>query len=704
MVNRRNLLKLSALGTASFAAPLAYSASKITMAYNTGNPPGSASPKDLFDNAEDLDYLMTGSGVSHPNRLGVSLKSWKGMEVEHNSAQARRESEFDVDQARRGEQFNAFMDASGYEPPVPYGAGILLDRTTKTVTYLGNEYRARGSFIPLTTSNWSSDESKLKLIGDDSLRQESANFTDPLKGAALIGRATRQINTMAELMVVPGRYHGDRIHLTAYRDGWASLANPGYVGEGGFKWSATSTTTANPGTVIAVTGVPVGRWLREVPNGELLGEMFGAYWDGITDSWAAIQAMLDEGTASKRNTGLTGRTFVITQSLVLRTFSVTMAGSYQFQGVVDFQGRNANTTRLRYPAISNAPALIVENIVGQHYSPLKGEIGSRMTFEGSATSWGIEYRGVGQLNTSGTIFSTNRYGQVFHNKDAGQYTEFVTSRDCRYTRYCLTKWRMMKTNGDDSMHGHSWESCTWEQDPGQPAFVVENNCIWYHARLKGTYFSNGETTMFLNNNSNVRYVADCHLELSYEASTNHRAILCDAPFINRGLYFTGNIRSLQKPVILKKAYQITALHRDPLSTTLNNPTFAPRSFEIKPSVDGYMDMTDLVAEIARWGGCIMEVMYSSTNNIGNHFYSDVLAIGPSGNFNPEAGSPTLVARLLAKNNANHGPAAYSYIGTSYQVRMTNANFTIANGSRASVTLTPIGNTWGLTPDNNMING
>ncbi|MBV7525383.1 hypothetical protein KW834_13285 [Pseudomonas sp. PDM29] len=88
---------------------------------------------------------------------------------------AEMETEFDADQADRVIRFNAFMDASGYEPPIPYAPGILLDRTTKTVSYLGNEYRAKGSFIPFTTSDWATDEAKLKLIGDDSLRQQMAN-------------------------------------------------------------------------------------------------------------------------------------------------------------------------------------------------------------------------------------------------------------------------------------------------------------------------------------------------------------------------------------------------------------------------------------------------------------------------------------------------------------------------------------------------
>jgi hypothetical protein len=194
MVNRRQLLKISALGTASFAAPLAYSASNITMAYNTGNAIGSTSPKDLSDNARNLDHLVNGSDPSYLDRKGVPRKSWKGMEGEHNADQTRRKSEFDNDQDNRAAQFNTFMDASGYEPPIPYDPGILLDRTTKTVSYLGNEYRAKGSFIPFTTTNWATDEAKLKLIGDDLLRQALANPTDPSKGARLVAGTIRVVN------------------------------------------------------------------------------------------------------------------------------------------------------------------------------------------------------------------------------------------------------------------------------------------------------------------------------------------------------------------------------------------------------------------------------------------------------------------------------------------------------------------------------
>jgi hypothetical protein len=217
MVNRRQLLKLSALGTASFAAPLAYSASKITMAYNTGNPPGSTHPKDLIDNAEDFDYLMTGSGASHPNRLGVSLKSWKGMEGEHNADQLRRENEFDADQTRRESEFdedqaervvefNKFLDSSGYETPVDYVPGISITRTTQQVRHLGELYRPKDNVIPFVTTTFAADEEKWISNGDNSLRQEMASPEDGTglmvhRRSALSGAVAMSLHDLLALVV-----------------------------------------------------------------------------------------------------------------------------------------------------------------------------------------------------------------------------------------------------------------------------------------------------------------------------------------------------------------------------------------------------------------------------------------------------------------------------------------------------------------------
>lgn len=70
--------------------------------YNTGNPIGSKDPKDLYDNAENLDVLVNATSKdTHPDRFGVPRLTWKGImasgtgnpAIAVNAAQGALESE-----------------------------------------------------------------------------------------------------------------------------------------------------------------------------------------------------------------------------------------------------------------------------------------------------------------------------------------------------------------------------------------------------------------------------------------------------------------------------------------------------------------------------------------------------------------------------------------------------------------------------------
>lgn len=50
--------------------------------YNTGNPVGSSSPLDLYDNAENLDSGINGADPTWRDRRGVERRSWTGIEAE----------------------------------------------------------------------------------------------------------------------------------------------------------------------------------------------------------------------------------------------------------------------------------------------------------------------------------------------------------------------------------------------------------------------------------------------------------------------------------------------------------------------------------------------------------------------------------------------------------------------------------------------
>lgn len=255
----------------------------------TMNPVGSTNPKDLIDNAQNLDWLILGPLLSYPDRRGVNRLSWAGIEASFAAAQAQRTIEFVAAQGDRTIQFNAFMDASGYEPPIAYAEGILLDRTTKSVTYLGNEYRAKSAFIPFTTTNWAADEAKLKLIGDDSLRQGlGSNGGD--KGASLVYGAARVVDTVASMKALTDIPIGSRVMTLGY-------FSRGDCGANVYTVISSAGVTGDLGTNIVVGPVA---FRGEFPFNFVHIKQFGAKSDGIILDHASFL----EGRAKARSLGV----------------------------------------------------------------------------------------------------------------------------------------------------------------------------------------------------------------------------------------------------------------------------------------------------------------------------------------------------------------------------------------------------------------
>lgn len=69
--------------------------------------------------------------------------------------------------------------------------------------------------------------------------------------------------------------------------------NPGDGGGGMFVWDDTDTRASNGGTIIAVSGVPTGRWNRVNPAPDVFNvRHFGVVGDGTTDDTAKIDAVV----------------------------------------------------------------------------------------------------------------------------------------------------------------------------------------------------------------------------------------------------------------------------------------------------------------------------------------------------------------------------------------------------------------------------
>lgn len=160
------------------------------MAYNTNNPVGSTDPRDLFDNAGNMDKFENGPNPFYPDRFGVQKLSRSGMIENYNNMIDGQESAFNSAQSARDAEFAAFLANSGFVSLGNYASGLEFTRYNQYMARGGFFYRPAPSSLPFTTTGtWDgADENLFNLFSqDDVLRQDLANSTNPAKGAALVG-------------------------------------------------------------------------------------------------------------------------------------------------------------------------------------------------------------------------------------------------------------------------------------------------------------------------------------------------------------------------------------------------------------------------------------------------------------------------------------------------------------------------------------
>ena len=137
--------------------------------YKTGNPLGSAAVKDLFDNAENLDFALNSlTALIWTDRLGKTRRSFFGMESAFVTQLTSQES-----------RFNTFIQSSGYQIVGDYTTGPLtLTEYNQLIRYNNELYKLTAATdIPFTTAGntdetWTStDAAHFVSVGDAALRQ-----------------------------------------------------------------------------------------------------------------------------------------------------------------------------------------------------------------------------------------------------------------------------------------------------------------------------------------------------------------------------------------------------------------------------------------------------------------------------------------------------------------------------------------------------
>ena len=141
--------------------------------YATNNPQGSMDPKDLFDNAQNLDYALNEitQGI-WKDRFGRNRKSFWGME-----------QDFSAQLLSQKQRFDNFIQSSGYEVIGEYTSGPLtIDEYNQLIRYQNELWKLTAATnLPFTTSgndaaSWVNDSTHFVSVGDNALRQQ---ISDP---------------------------------------------------------------------------------------------------------------------------------------------------------------------------------------------------------------------------------------------------------------------------------------------------------------------------------------------------------------------------------------------------------------------------------------------------------------------------------------------------------------------------------------------
>ncbi|HHS9647403.1 TPA: hypothetical protein ACTW3N_001555 [Klebsiella oxytoca] len=151
--------------------------------YKTGNPLGSAAVKDLFDNAENLDFALNSlTALTWTDRLGKTRRSFFGMESAFVTQLTSQES-----------RFNTFIQSSGYQIVGDYTTGPLtLTEYNQLIRYNNELYKLTAATdIPFTTAGntdetWTgTDAAHFVSVGDAALRQNLGSGEEGM-GASLV--------------------------------------------------------------------------------------------------------------------------------------------------------------------------------------------------------------------------------------------------------------------------------------------------------------------------------------------------------------------------------------------------------------------------------------------------------------------------------------------------------------------------------------
>lgn len=324
--------------------------------FNTGNPLGSNDPRDLDDNAKNMDLAVNSEEAQWLDRFGRPRLPLMEQERQFVATQERHEDEFQSAQESRSDRFNDFIASSGYQFAGDYGPGIEITEYNQLIRDSNGEFwRVSGQIeLPyVTTGAGIPEDDALVPAGDAVLRQDLAN---PDKGAAMVARGVVAVDSIKDLAnISPSLRRGD---LRFEVDGFFSGS---VVGGGSFKWDSGSDKSKHDGGIVLdperiaewdgtpedlptlfSTGAGTGCFIRTNCS-TISPDMFGGSLNQIVDSGAyqSHRVFVDTETTVSKPMELVNRGLDFGR----RHGRITFSGVHNPDGAAITLTRNSNTER-----------------------------------------------------------------------------------------------------------------------------------------------------------------------------------------------------------------------------------------------------------------------------------------------------------------------------------------------------------------------
>lgn len=162
-------------------------------------------------------------------------------------------------------------------------AGIAVDTGKRALSSQAIETAADAAQASATASADSASAAQVAATEAAALLSDLENISDPMLGAAKVGRAIRHINSLTELRALVGQYDGEVVYLRG-RSATDTL------GCGHMVWISGSSLVDNDGTIFGSDAA--GRWIRPGTDNNV-----DAAWFGVGNSGADYTTQLEAAIA-----------------------------------------------------------------------------------------------------------------------------------------------------------------------------------------------------------------------------------------------------------------------------------------------------------------------------------------------------------------------------------------------------------------------